>query len=46
LHTLRADIDYAMGRAETTYGSLGVKVWINHGEEAASKKKAPQVPAA
>jgi small subunit ribosomal protein S3 len=33
LHTLRADIDYAMGRAETTYGSLGVKVWINHGEK-------------
>jgi small subunit ribosomal protein S3 len=45
LHTLRADIDYAMGRAETTYGSLGVKVWINHGEETASKKKS-QVPAA
>jgi small subunit ribosomal protein S3 len=33
LHTLRADIDYAMGRAETTYGSIGVKVWINRGEE-------------
>lgn len=33
LHTLRADIDYAMGRAETTYGSIGVKVWINKGEE-------------
>jgi small subunit ribosomal protein S3 len=32
LHTLRADIDYAMGRAETTYGSIGVKVWINKGE--------------
>lgn len=46
LHTLRADIDYAMGRAETTYGSLGVKVWINHGEEAVIKKKTPQVPAA
>ena len=26
LHTLRADIDYATGRAETTYGSIGVKV--------------------
>ena len=36
LHTLRADIDYAMGRAETTYGSIGVKVWVNRGEEAAS----------
>ena len=33
LHTMRADIDYAMGRAETTYGSIGVKVWINKGEE-------------
>jgi len=33
LHTLRADIDYATARAETTYGSLGVKVWINHGEQ-------------
>lgn len=33
LQTLRADIDFAMGRAETTYGSIGVKVWINKGEE-------------
>lgn len=33
LHTLRADIDYAIGRAETTYGSIGVKVWINKGED-------------
>src|SRR5579872_2060712 len=33
LHTLRADIDYAQGRAETTYGSIGVKVWINKGDE-------------
>ncbi|NGX58894.1 MAG: 30S ribosomal protein S3 [Chlamydiae bacterium] len=32
LHTLRADIDYATARAETTYGSIGVKVWINKGE--------------
>lgn len=35
LHTLRADINFAMGRAETTYGSIGVKVWINRGEEGA-----------
>ncbi len=35
LHTMRADIDYGMGRAETTYGSIGVKVWINKGEEGA-----------
>lgn len=33
LHTIRADIDYAQGRAETTYGSIGVKVWINRGDE-------------
>lgn len=32
LHTIRADVDYAQGRAETTYGSIGVKVWINRGE--------------
>jgi len=29
LHTLRANIDYAAARAETTYGSIGIKVWIN-----------------
>lgn len=34
LHTLRADIDFAYGRAETTYGSIGVKVWIYRGEAA------------
>ncbi len=39
LHTLRADIDYANGRAETTYGSLGVKVWINRGEDIHMKKE-------
>lgn len=33
LHTLRADIDYATARSETTYGSIGVKVWINKGED-------------
>jgi small subunit ribosomal protein S3 len=32
LHTLRADIDYANGRAETIYGSIGIKVWICRGE--------------
>jgi small subunit ribosomal protein S3 len=32
LHTLRADIDYALAEADTTFGKLGVKVWINHGE--------------
>lgn len=39
LHTLRADIDYAMGRAETTYGSIGVKVWIYRGEDNLVKKE-------
>lgn len=32
LQTLRADIDYAQARAETTYGTIGVKVWIFKGE--------------
>lgn len=32
LHTLRADIDYASVEADTTYGKLGVKVWIYRGE--------------
>jgi small subunit ribosomal protein S3 len=32
LHTLRANIDYATATAFTTYGTLGVKVWINKGE--------------
>jgi small subunit ribosomal protein S3 len=33
LHTLRADIDYAVGLAKTTYGVIGVKVWIYRGEK-------------
>lgn len=32
LHTLRANIDYARGAARTTYGAVGIKVWINKGE--------------
>jgi small subunit ribosomal protein S3 len=32
LHTLRADIDYATSTAKTTYGTIGVKVWIFKGE--------------
>ncbi len=32
LHTLRANIDYGFAEADTTYGKLGIKVWINHGE--------------
>jgi len=32
LHTFRADIDYGFAKAETTYGIVGVKVWIYHGD--------------
>ena len=52
LHTLRADIDYAVAEALTTYGKLGVKVWIYKGdvlevkprqlEERSPKKARPQ----
>ena len=49
LHTLRADIDYGFTEAKTTYGILGVKVWIYKGEvydleskRQASKKAAPK----
>ncbi|PIZ30845.1 MAG: 30S ribosomal protein S3 [Alphaproteobacteria bacterium CG_4_10_14_0_8_um_filter_53_9] len=33
LHSLRADIDYGFAEAHTTYGVIGVAVWINHGEK-------------
>ncbi|MBV6425387.1 MAG: 30S ribosomal protein S3 [Steroidobacteraceae bacterium] len=56
LHTFRADIDYGFGEAHTTYGVIGVKVWIFKGEifdkgelEAAPQEEAPaatQAPAA
>jgi len=32
LHTLRADIDYGVTEASTTYGVIGIKVWIYKGE--------------
>ena len=32
LHTLRADVDYALSEALTTYGLIGIKVWICKGE--------------
>jgi small subunit ribosomal protein S3 len=38
LHTLRADIDYGTAEADTTYGKLGVKVWIYRGEVLPTKK--------
>jgi len=40
LHTLRADIDYGFAEARTTYGVIGVKVLIFHGEVLADKKEA------
>ncbi len=40
LHTLRADIDYGFAEAKTTYGKIGVKVWINKGEILPEKKGA------
>ena len=39
LHTLRADIDYATATAHTTYGALGIKVWIFNGEVLPTKKE-------
>ena len=39
LHTFRADIDYALAEAKTTYGIIGVKVWICKGESVSSKGK-------
>ncbi|MEI5909200.1 30S ribosomal protein S3 [Bacillus spongiae] len=42
LHTLRADIDYAHEEADTTYGKLGVKVWIYRGEVLPVKKKSEE----
>jgi small subunit ribosomal protein S3 len=46
LHTLRADIDYGFAEARTTYGRIGVKAWIFHGEiipEAVAEEKRPTV---
>lgn len=39
LQTLRADIDYGFAEANTTYGKVGVKVWIYHGEVLPEKAK-------
>jgi small subunit ribosomal protein S3 len=38
LHTLRADIDYGFAEANTTYGRIGIKVWIFKGEILPDKK--------
>ena len=49
LHTLRADIDYGLAEARTTYGVIGVKVWIFKGEvfdkPEAQKAEAPEAAA-
>ena len=42
LHTLRADIDYGTAEAHTTYGRIGVKVWIYKGEVLKGTKPAPR----
>jgi small subunit ribosomal protein S3 len=43
LHTLRADIEYGFTEAHTTYGSIGVKAWVFHGEVLpAARKTTPQ----
>jgi small subunit ribosomal protein S3 len=39
LHTLRADIDYATGTANTTYGTIGIKVWVFKGEKFSAAEK-------
>ncbi|MBT6272981.1 MAG: 30S ribosomal protein S3 [Chromatiales bacterium] len=42
LHTLRADIDYGFAEASTTYGVIGIKVWIFKGEVFEQEAEAPQ----
>jgi len=46
LHTLRADIDYGLAEARTTYGVIGVKCWIYNGEILEQKKRRTQPEAA
>jgi small subunit ribosomal protein S3 len=42
LHTFRADIDYGLAEAKTTYGVIGVKVWIFKGEVFSQQEQAPE----
>ena len=42
LHTLRADIEFGLGEAKTTYGVIGVKVWIFKGEILPKRNRRPQ----
>jgi len=44
LHTLRADIDYGFGEAKTTYGIIGIKVWVYKGETAGKNEQPIAVP--
>ncbi len=46
LHTLRADIDYALAEAHTSYGRIGIKVWICKGELFGKRDLSPNPPAA
>ena len=43
LHTFRADIDYALSEAHTTYGRIGVKVWICRGEVYGKRDLSPNI---
>src|SRR6201999_1907182 len=43
LHTFRADIDYALSEALTTYGKIGVKVWICKGEVYGKRDLSPNI---
>ena len=43
LHTLRADIDYSLSEAHTTYGRLGIKVWICKGEIFGKRDLSPNI---
>ena len=43
LHTLRADIDYAVAEAHTSYGRIGVKVWICKGEIFGKRDLSPNI---
>ena len=45
LHTLRADIDYGFYEARTTFGRIGVKVWIYRGDAAATRAEREQAAA-
>src|SRR3990172_8522922 len=44
LHTLRADIDYGFGEAKTTYGVIGIKVWVYKGETVGKIEQPAAVP--